>query len=247
MVLVCIHLDSVCCQVLLNELLKAVVAFCFWNFRALAQPAYILCCVPFRFIKGVVPAVISGCFDFIQVSRDSSFFLEIKKKNPKNFQTMLYFCFSLFFFFEISKTHPNYAIFLIFFGHFQKVSEKIPNYAIFLDLFWKFPKKIRKISKLCYIFVFFLEFFKKIRNFSKLRYIFGFFFGNFQKKFQTMLHPRAHRNTFQQCCSELLASGRVGWTSAISCTRNRIAISKSYRSMVALKPTQLWVYGGVLN
>ena len=29
--------------------------------------------------------------------------------------------------------------------------------------------------------------------------------------------------------------------------RNRIAISKSDRSMVALKPTQLWVYGGVLN
>ena len=134
MVLVCIHLDSVCCQVLLNELLKAVVAFCFWNFRALAQPAYILCCVPFRFIKGVVPAVISGCFDFIQVSRDSRFFLESKKKIRKISKLCYIFVF-LFFFFEISKTHPNYAIFLIFFGHFQKVSKKIPNYAICLEFF----------------------------------------------------------------------------------------------------------------
>ena len=149
MVLVCIHLDSVCCQVLLNELLKAVVAFCFWNFRALAQPAYILCCVPFRFIKGVVPAVISGCFDFIQVSRDSSFFLEIKKKNPKNFQTMLYFRF--FFFGNFKKQIRNISklcYILIFFG-------KFPNYAIFLDFFWKFLKNFQKISKLCYILSFF--------------------------------------------------------------------------------------------
>ena len=153
MVLVCIHLDSVCCQVLLNELLKAVVAFCFWNFRALAQPAYILCCVPFRFIEGVVPAVISGCFDFIQVSRDGSFFFWKFKKNIRKISRLCYI-FVYFFFFEISKTHPNYAIFLIFFGHFQKVSKKIPNYAIFLIFLDISKKKIRNISKLCYIFFF---------------------------------------------------------------------------------------------
>ena len=78
------------------------------------------------------------------------YFFEIsKKKNPKNFQTMLYFRF--FFFGNFKKQIRNISklcYILIFFG-------KFPNYAIFLDFFWKFLKNFQKISKLCYILSFF--------------------------------------------------------------------------------------------